>query len=69
MPWGAFEPESYSKDHTMIECYRRCMEESRKCREMGNKRGEEYYYRQAREAIRNGSNAHDNEILRKREER
>lgn len=69
MPRGALEPEMYAEDHTMIECYNRCMEESRKCREMGNKRGEEYYYRQACEAIRNGSNARDNEILRKREER
>ena len=52
MPWGALEPEIYAEDHTMIECYNRCMEESKKCREMGNKRGEEYYYRQACEADR-----------------
>lgn len=69
MPWGAFEPESYSKDHTMIECYNRCRAEEAKCRASGNTRGAEYYYRQACEAIRNGSNAHDAEVLRKREER
>lgn len=69
MPWGGFERESYEKDHTLFETYTRCMEESRKCKEMGNKRGEEYYYRQACEAIRNGSNAHDAEVLSKREKR